>query len=486
MAATAKEDNYTKKLFWILIVFIFQFLLGKLPPVGQMTPMGMHVFFILVGTIIGWIFIGMGLPSISGIIALGLSGAYPSMTACISACLGSQMTWLIAGTLFLCYVINNTELADLIVGFMMNLKLARKSPFILSFFMFLTVFSISAVSNFFVAIILIINLYRTLAEKAGIPQGSIINSYWLCGCAFSCVSGGMYVPWQASALILGGMYTQATGIYFSNLHWILIGMGGAVLFIIFFVSFGRFLLRIDLSAFDPKTIQVERVKATKEQKAALIYLLALLLLMVVPTSFPNSTFFLFAFFNSLGIGGTMFVLLLAMMIIPINGKPLLDLRNVKFDWDTFLMAAFYPTLAGFISNDAAGITATMTTILSPILERIPGVLFVIVCIYLAMICSQFLNNMVVAIIFISAVTAIAESFSGINLAAAVMAIYMGSNAVCALPSANPVNAITFSNTDLIKFKNQTFVGWTSNFAMATFAVGLYFIMALYFKAFGLI
>ena len=208
--------------------------------------------------------------------------------------------------------------------------------------------------------------------------------------------------------------------------------------------------------------------------------------MVIPTSFPNSTFFLFKFFNNLGLGGTMFLLLLAMMIIPINDKPLLDLKTVQFDWNTFLMAAFYPTIAGFIANDAAGITATMTSVLSPILDKIPGVLFVIVCIYLAMIASQFLNNMVVAIIFISAVTAIAESFTGINLAAAIMAIYMGSNAVCALPSANPVNAITFSNTDLIKFKNQTFVGWTSNFAMATFAVVLYFVMTFYFGLFGMV
>lgn len=480
------ESTNKKTLFWVAVVFVFQFLLGKLPPIGQMTPMGMHVFFILVGTILGWIFIGMGLPSLSGIIALGLSGAFPSMTACISACLGSQMTWLIAGTIFLCHVINRTNLADYIVGFMLNLKLARKSPFILSFFMFLTVYAISAVSNFFVAIILIISLYRTLAEKANIPSGSLINSYWLCGCAFSCVSGGMYVPWQASALMLGGMYTSATGIMFSNLHWLVCGMGGAILFIIFYVLFGRFVLRIDLSAFDPETIQVAQVKASKEQKVALIYLLVLLALMVIPTSFPNSTFFLFKFFNNLGLGGTMFLLLLAMMIIPINDKPLLDLKTVQFDWNTFLMAAFYPTIAGFIANDAAGITATMTSVLSPILDKIPGVLFVIVCIYLAMIASQFLNNMVVAIIFMSAVTAIAESFTGINLAAAIMAIYMGSNAVCALPSANPVNAITFSNTDLIKFKNQTFVGWTSNFAMATFAVVLYFVMTFYFGLFGMV
>ena len=59
-----------------------------------------------------------------------------------------------------------------------------------------------------------------------------------------------------------------------------------------------------------------------------------------------------------------------------------------------------------------------------------------------MILANVLNNMVVALVFISAIMALSSSIEGINLAAATIAIYLGSNCAIGLPSANPVNAIS--------------------------------------------
>ena len=47
------------KLFWKIAVVLLQFLAVYLPPVGQMTVLGMHIEFILIGTSIGWIFIDL-------------------------------------------------------------------------------------------------------------------------------------------------------------------------------------------------------------------------------------------------------------------------------------------------------------------------------------------------------------------------------------------------------------------------------------------
>lgn len=87
------------KLFWKIAVVLLQFLAVYLPPVGQMTVLGMHIVFILIGTIIGWIFIDLGWPSVTGIVALGISGAFDSMDAALAACLGSQTQWMVFGAL---------------------------------------------------------------------------------------------------------------------------------------------------------------------------------------------------------------------------------------------------------------------------------------------------------------------------------------------------------------------------------------------------
>ena len=94
--------------------------------------------------------------------------------------------------------------------------------------------------------------------------------------------------------------------------------------------------------------------------------------------------------------------------------------------------------------------------------------------------------MVVALVFISAIVALSHSIEGINLAAATIAIYLGSNCAIGIPSANPVNAIAFSTNDLITFKNQSRLGWITGFVMATISVGIYFVMAIVFNMMGLV
>ena len=255
-----------------------------------------------------------------------------------------------------------------------------------------------------------------------------------------------------------------------------------------YILFCKIVLRIDLSRFDPNVLQIKKVNPSKEQKTMLWYILAMVILLVVPSIFSTSAFPLFIGMNYLGFGGLMLILVVVMMTIPVNGKPLLDMTTMGkgFSWGVFWMAAFYTTISGFISKPEVGISSTLSSWFAPLLQVLPAVILVILAIYLSMILSNFLNNMVVALVFISAIMALSSSIEGINLAAATMAIYLGSNCAIGMPSANPVNAITFSSTDLISFKNQSKVGWITGFMMATVSVALYFIMAIFFNMVGLV
>ncbi len=488
MSATQKQSIADNKLFWKIVVLLIQFVAVYLPPFGQMTPLGMHILFILIGTIIGWVFIDLGWPSVSGIIALGVSGAYASMGDALAACLGSQTQWMVFGALLICAFVAESGLADVIAGFLLNLKISRKSPFIMSFFFFIGAYVVAAVSACQIAVLLFIGLYRGIAEKAGVKAGDLINSYWLCGLALCSVFGEMFPPYKISMIILLNIYNSAVAVPLSALQGILWGIGGSLILTLVYILFCKFVLRIDLSRFDPTILQIEKVSPSKEQKTMLWYILAMVILLVVPSIFSGSAFPLFVGMNYLGFGGLMLILVVIMMTIPVNGKPLLDMATMGkgFSWGVFWMAAFYTTISGFISKPEVGISATLSAWFAPLLQVLPAVVFVILAIYLSMILSNVLNNMVVALVFISAIMALSSSIEGINLAAATIAIYLGSNCAIGLPSANPVNAITFSNTDLISFKNQSKVGWITGFIMATISVVLYFVMAIFFNMIGLV
>ena len=487
MSTTAKKSLSDRKLFWKVIVLLLQFAAVYLPPFGEMTTLGMHILFILIGTIVGWVFIDLGWPSLTGIVALGISGAYESMGDALAACLGSQTQWMIFGALLICAYVSESGLANVIAGFLLNMKLSRKSPFIMSFFFFIGAYAVAAVSACQIAILLFIGLYRGLAEKAGVKPGDLINSYWLCGLALCSVFGEMYPPFKISMIIMLQVYNSAVSVPLSMLQGIIWGIGGSIILTIVYILFCKYIVRIDLSRFDPNVLQIEKAHASKQQKAMLWYILAMVVLLVVPSVFSSSTNSVLVFLNYLGFGGLMLILSALMMTIPIEGKPLLDMSTLGkgFNWSIFWMAAFYTTISGFISQDSVGISATLSAWFAPLLNVVPPVIFVILAIYLSMIISNFLNNMVVALVFISAIMALSSSIEGINMAAAALAIYAGSNCSIGMPSANPVNAITFSNTDLISFKNQSKLGWVSGTIMATVSVGLYFVMAVYFNAIGL-
>lgn len=483
-----KKSLADNKLFWKIVVLILQFVAVYLPPFGEMTVLGMHILFILLGTIVGWVFIDLGWPSVSGIIALGTSGAYASMGEALAACLGSQTQWMVFGALLICAFVTESGLAEVIAGFLLNLKISRKSPFVMSFFFFIGAYLVAAVSACQIAVLLFIGLYRGLAEKAGVKAGDLINSYWLCGLALCAVFGEMFPPYKISLIILLNIYNAAVQTPLSALQGIIWGIGGSLILTIVYIVFCKCVIRIDLSRFDPSVLQIEKITPSKEQKTMLWYILAMVIMLVVPSIFSSSTFPLFVGMNYLGYGGLMLILVVVMMTVPINGKPLLEMTTMGkgFNWSVFWMAAFYTTISGFISKNSVGISATLSAWFAPLLTVLPAVVFVILAIYLSMILSNFLNNMVVALVFISAIVALSHSIEGINLAAATIAIYLGSNCAIGMPSANPVNAIAFSTNDLITFKNQSRLGWITGFVMATISVGIYFVMAIVFNMMGLV
>ena len=77
-----------------MIMFMLTIVISLLPPVGAITPFGMQVIGILVGVLYGWIKIGLVVPSVFAMLALGISG-YNSVLGVFSTGLGQQQVLLV-------------------------------------------------------------------------------------------------------------------------------------------------------------------------------------------------------------------------------------------------------------------------------------------------------------------------------------------------------------------------------------------------------
>ena len=86
---------YAKFAVYLLITFGF----GFLPPFGDITPLGMHVLGIFLGTIFGWIMFEMAWPSFVALLGLAWVGY-----GTISGNVGTGFSYYMIPLMFVCYI----------------------------------------------------------------------------------------------------------------------------------------------------------------------------------------------------------------------------------------------------------------------------------------------------------------------------------------------------------------------------------------------
>lgn len=424
-----------------LIIIFFMFGFQFLPPVGQITPLGMNLLGIFIGALYGWLTIGFAFPSIAGLLALGLSGAYPNFGAMLAATFGGHAAVMMVGCLFICAFIEVIDLPNVIIGFMLNLKWVRKSINVFMIIFFITTYLVSAVSNANLAAYVFVEMYRALARQTGISPTSKLNTYMMIGITFSAILAEISFPFKPIAVLVVGLCQSTAGITLSFTDYLLFITGYQLASVILFVLIGRYVLRIDFSQISK--VQVPVIPASTKQKVGLWCVLILIVAFILSNiGVPV--------FHQLGIGGVSLLVLLLMMFIQVDGAPLVDLKALSghFSWGMYLLMVFLIPFSGFIGGPAAGIAATMKSLVTPVLTMVPPAAFLILAMVFTTLITNFLNNMPVAVIFISLMGTLQSSLTGINFGASCVAIVMCAFISMATPAANSAAVYVYGNRDL--------------------------------------
>lgn len=455
---TAVQKTISKQTVQMLIMVVCMFGIGLLPPVGQLTEMGMRLLGVFVGVIYGWIVMGLLWPSLIGIIAFGFTGYFESMEACFSASFGTQTAVLILGCTFMCVFVEESGISNVMVSWLLNLKIAKKNPYSMAFFFLFACWWVGAVTTSIVSAMLFLNLYRDMSAKAGAKPYTKEQSFWMIGIALSSVCGDVALPFKPGAIIFMNLYTAYTGANFGAVQYLLYVGLGLLIMLPIYVLVGRFLMRADLSIF--KTMDFDKVVPTKRQKISLAFMAVLLVGLMLPDLAKNSSLWIFKTIGYLGTGGVILSLIVIMMALRINGEPLLDLQKLsgKFQWGVYFCVSFYMSFASALVSGDAEITATLQELCGTILGHVPTMVFVFAAIVAAIVVTNVLNNTITVIIFMSLFFSVADSLAGVNLFAVTIALILSSFVACATPAANPVCAYLFAQTDIINQKQLLLYG----------------------------
>ena len=82
-------------------------------------------------------------------------------------------------------------------------------------------------------------------------------------------------------------------------------------------------------------------------------------------------------FKYMGLGGAGLASILVMLILQVDGEPLLDIKKMagKFDWGTFLYMAFFVSFMPLMGSPEVGLNATASSLMAPILSLMPSYAF---------------------------------------------------------------------------------------------------------------
>ncbi len=428
------------------IVFFFMFLFKYLvPPFGPVTDVGVGVLGVFLGVIWGWTTCGVVWPSILAIIAIGFTG-FQSVTEAMQYGFGHNNVLTLLFVFPFMYAIEQAGIVKLIAHKLINLKVGRGRPWVVSFLLIFAASIISALVNPFVAIFFVWSLFYMVCDLYQIEKGKY-TQYMIAGIAFGATMGCMLFTFAPPVMQPLGAYQEASGVTVNAGAYTIFAFLMQITYYLLYILFGKFVLRLDLSH-----IQISGIETTEKidgyQKVIIGFLLAFLLILFCPSFLPGA-WKITQICSALGTKATPALLIVLLAVLNFaKGVDLVELFEKGIRWSAILLTAAVMVIINAVGSSDVGISALITELLQPLLGGKSTLLFLISVILLPTILTNFGSNVVVGVIFIP----IAYNFAlaaGLNHTAIAAMLVLCTTCALATPAGCATAAILFGNKDWI-------------------------------------
>lgn len=452
MSTVHKKVNFSILNYILVLFFMFGF--RFLPPFGGLNEISMQVIGVFVGVIYGWITLSIGWPSILGLVAFGLTD-YVSMSDLLVSAFASQTVVMIMGLLLLAAFIQQAGLTTIIVDFLLSRKSAKGRPYVVLFYFLLAGFIAAILSQPLAVLVIFLELLLEIMKKTDIKPHSRAVPTFFVGSAFAIVIGDISLPFKGCAILGIGAYSSITGENLDFLRYTLFMMPMCLLTIVAYVLFCKFILRINLSGLEDYVHDTSKsATITLRQKVSLVGVILAMAMLLVPSILPDS-WAITPIITGLGLGGLTLFLVAILMMIKVEGKPLMDLGEIasQYPWNVYFVIVVLLPLADALSSDAVGLKQLLSAGATSLLSGLPGVLTIFLVVLISAVVTNFANNMVVCSVFVTIICFMGDA---LPFSTAVMSclVILATNLSMFFPAANPMNAIIFSQKNIVTFKAE--------------------------------
>lgn len=447
-----------KKMYLILLLgCIIMVAIGMCPPFGEVTTMGMRLLGIFVGCIFIWLFGYITIGSIIGILFLALFVPGNTGNVIFPTVFGNYNLIMILFCLIFCYGLQVSGVLTYLAKLILSAKFVRKGPWHLAMaFWLAAILCASIVTNSLAAAILIFGIFYEVAAKIGIQKRSrycvfvLIISATFCSLCIACFpySPALWVPIGIMQSVTPEITTIPL-VHICLVNWLLI-------FIAFFVAALLLKIMLIIGFITPEfslsddfvIVKKEDLKMTPTIKAGFFYIILVTVLMVSSSVIPQTNP-IGAFISRFGIIGIFMLTTLLMCLIPIKGKHLMTFEEAMKNgvpWGMYFMLAAALTIASTLTNEAAGLSATITSFAATYLNGSNTYLFILALLAFTLLLTNCINNAVAQQLAIPIMTTllVASNINPILIVGMATIVVEHGNI---LPSGSPVGALMHANTE---------------------------------------
>lgn len=408
----AQKDRryYIHSIIGLIIMFGF----GLLPPFSTVTEFGMKMLGILLGLIYLWSFVDMGWPSVVGLIAYLMTGSVTMNDLLMQGFGNTQVMISVFATAF-AFAISRTGVFDWLAKKILGIKIFKGRPWILTLGLILIVYILNCLYAGMAILFLIWALLPKIGKLCNLPKHHPWYALVVVGTVFALVMAECTFPFRPMALFMVAMGGGLLPIGEIPFVGYILFMVVTILIITFlYLAIAKFVFRINLDMLkeiDVSTMVDDSSKLSKHQKFSLVLLVLFILAMILVGSsalLPDGS--IKTMLSNLTIVGVAFLFFAFGCIYRIDGKPLLNVREVASDipWDIVLLLAVILTFCTNVTSEETGISTWIASITGVILGGHSPLVFMIIMFVTTIIMTNFLNNTVVIMIMLN----ITASFVG--------------------------------------------------------------------------
>lgn len=408
-----KLESPHKKLLAIFIGVAIAVICSFIPGPGGITRFGMITIVVFLVINFWFTVMDMVTGALAGVVTfVVLSGGHGAELT--YQALNNVVIWQFLMLFPFMYALQSTGAAKIVSDFLLTRKSLYGRPwrFII---LLLMIFSLGGFLK--MGIINLVVIAEAITVAAGYEPRTKEHDLFMVGCFLAASEGMVLLPYTGLSAMMIAAVESATGLVINLNFYFAIGIIIAIAMNLLYVALLKFVFRCNFAKFGG--ISPDQIAQQGPRPKEGIYTLCIFLLMIagmVVSSLFGDWFLSVYLSKTLTTSVWMSFCLLLLVLVPINGKPVVNLvESLKkgAQWPLFFSCAIMVVMAAFIGSDEAGIKTALTSLFSSAFGGMPGVILVVCVSALCVLITGFFSNMATATIACAAIIPIAAAL-GMN------------------------------------------------------------------------